>query len=98
VVKNENNELIPTRSVTGSCMCIDYRKLNKATCKDHFSLLFIDQMRERLAKKMGIWVFLKSLSILVTKKRLVLHVRMVHMHIGECHLGNEMPPPFFNIV
>jgi len=35
-VKNENNELIPTRTVTGLCMCIDYQKLNKITCKDHF--------------------------------------------------------------
>jgi len=31
-------------------MRIDYRKLNKATRKDHFSLPFIDQMLERLAK------------------------------------------------
>jgi hypothetical protein len=29
-------------------MCIDYRKLNKATKKDHFSLPFIDEMLERL--------------------------------------------------
>ncbi|CAM8965665.1 unnamed protein product [Rhodiola kirilowii] len=29
VVRNENNELIPTRTVTGWRMCIDYRKLNK---------------------------------------------------------------------
>jgi hypothetical protein len=49
VVKNEKNELIPQRTVTGWWMCIDYRKLNKATKKDHFPLLFIDEMLERLA-------------------------------------------------
>ncbi|CAM8965574.1 unnamed protein product [Rhodiola kirilowii] len=50
VVRNKNNDLIPTRTVTGWRMCIDYRKLNKATRKDHFPLPFIDQMLERLAK------------------------------------------------
>jgi hypothetical protein len=30
-------------------MCIDYRKLNKATKKDHFLLPFIDEMLVRLA-------------------------------------------------
>nr|GEY30505.1 reverse transcriptase domain-containing protein [Tanacetum cinerariifolium] len=49
VVKNEENELIPTRLVTGWWVCIDYRKLNEATRKDHFPLSFMDQMLERLA-------------------------------------------------
>ena len=49
VVANENNELIPTRKTTGWRVCIDYRKLNTATRKDHFPLPFIDQMLERLA-------------------------------------------------
>nr|GEY95299.1 reverse transcriptase domain-containing protein [Tanacetum cinerariifolium] len=49
VVENEDNELIPTRLVTGWRVCIDYRKLNEATWKDHFPLPFMDQMLERLA-------------------------------------------------
>nr|GEV52937.1 DNA-directed DNA polymerase [Tanacetum cinerariifolium] len=49
VVENEENELILTRLVTGWRVCIDYRKLNKATRKDHFSLPSMDQMLERLA-------------------------------------------------
>nr|GEV67799.1 reverse transcriptase domain-containing protein [Tanacetum cinerariifolium] len=49
VVDNKNNELIPTRLVTGWRVCIDYRKLNDATRKDHFTLPFMDQMLERLA-------------------------------------------------
>nr|GEZ67923.1 reverse transcriptase domain-containing protein [Tanacetum cinerariifolium] len=46
VVSNENNELIPTRLVTGWRVCMDYRKLNDATRKDHFPLSFMDQMLE----------------------------------------------------
>ncbi|KAG5553970.1 hypothetical protein RHGRI_011741 [Rhododendron griersonianum] len=49
VVKNEDNELVPTRVQTGWRVCIDYRKLNSVTRKDHFPLPFIDQMLERLA-------------------------------------------------
>ncbi|GJU28371.1 reverse transcriptase domain-containing protein [Tanacetum coccineum] len=49
VVANEENELISTRLVTGWRVCIDYRKLNEATRKDHFPLPFMDQMIERLA-------------------------------------------------
>ena len=50
VVENSKNELIPQRTITEWRMCIDYRKLNKATKKDHFPLPFIDEMLERLAK------------------------------------------------
>jgi hypothetical protein len=49
IVKNEMNELIPQRTVTGWRMCIDYRKLNKVTRKDHFPMPFIDEMLEQLA-------------------------------------------------
>ena len=50
VIKNERNELIPTRNVTGWRVCIDYRKLNTTTKNDHYPLLFIDQMLNRLAR------------------------------------------------
>nr|GFA52153.1 hypothetical protein [Tanacetum cinerariifolium] len=43
VIKNDENELVPTRLVTGWRVCINYRKLNEATRKDHFPLPFMDQ-------------------------------------------------------
>ena len=49
VVKNENNELLPTRTITGWRIGIDYWRLNKVMRKDHFPLPFIDQMLDRLA-------------------------------------------------
>ena len=49
VVKNKDDDLVPTRIQTGWRVCIDYRKLNTTTRKDHFPLPFIDQMLERLA-------------------------------------------------
>ncbi|KAM2026938.1 hypothetical protein ACFX1T_019313 [Malus domestica] len=50
VVANAENELVPTRIQTGWRVCIDYRKLNATTRKDHFPLPFIDQMLERFIK------------------------------------------------
>ena len=49
MIRNEKNELIPTRTVTGWRVCINYRKMNTATRNDHFPLPFIDQMLDRLA-------------------------------------------------
>ncbi|XP_031266563.1 uncharacterized protein LOC116124951 [Pistacia vera] len=51
VVKNQDNKLVSTRVQTGWRVCIDYRKLNSTTRKDHFPLPFIDQMLERLLQK-----------------------------------------------
>ena len=50
VVPNDKNEWIPQRIITGYRMVIDFRKLNKATKKDHYPLSFFDQMLERLSK------------------------------------------------
>lgn len=48
VVKNEDNELLPTRQVTDWRVCIDYYKLNNTTRNYYFPLQFIDQMFEHL--------------------------------------------------
>ncbi|CAL2266739.1 unnamed protein product [Prunus armeniaca] len=61
VVKNDNNELVPTRLTTGWRMCVDYRKINTGTRKDHFPLPFTDQMLERLAGR-AFYCFLDGYS------------------------------------
>ena len=50
VVPNDKDELIPQRIITGYRMVIAFRKLNKATKKDHYAFPFIEQMLERLSK------------------------------------------------
>ena len=61
LVKNKNDEVIPTRISSGWRMCVDYRKLNLFTRKDHFPLPFMDQMLERLAGK-SFYCFLDGYS------------------------------------
>jgi len=61
LMKNKNDELIPTCISSGWRMCVDYRKLNLATRKDHFPLPFMDQMLERLAGK-SFYCFLDGYS------------------------------------
>ncbi|GKE71879.1 hypothetical protein Tco_1529951 [Tanacetum coccineum] len=81
VVTNKNDELVPSTTVMGWRVCIDYHKLNEATIKDHFSLPFMDQMLERLAGNKyfcfldGFLDTFKFLSILWTKKK-------QHSHVG----------------
>ncbi|XP_071925471.1 uncharacterized protein [Coffea arabica] len=48
-IVGKNDELIPSRLVVGWRVCIDYRKLNTVTRKDHFPLPFLDQLLERIA-------------------------------------------------
>nr|GEU87605.1 reverse transcriptase domain-containing protein [Tanacetum cinerariifolium] len=93
VVANENNELIPTRLVTGWRVCIDYRKLNNATRKDHFSLHFMDQMLERLARN-EFYCFLdgfqgisKFLLIPKTRRKLLSHALMEPPRTVACPLA-----------
>ncbi|GJS88472.1 reverse transcriptase domain-containing protein [Tanacetum coccineum] len=84
VVTNENDELVPTRTVTGWRVCIDYRKLNEATAKDHFPFPFMDQMLKGINISVSSMVFLaifKFLSILWTKRKQRSDVLLEHMLI-----------------
>ncbi|RVW99000.1 Retrovirus-related Pol polyprotein from transposon 297 [Vitis vinifera] len=47
--QGENGDEVSTRLTTGWRVCIDYRKLNTVTRKDHFPLPFMDQVLERVS-------------------------------------------------
>ena len=87
MVENENKELIQTRLPTKIRVCIDYRKLNAATRKDHFSLSFIDQM-------LDIWLT-TSITVSWTVTRGIIRFpllwrtkkRQVHMSIWDICLS-----------
>ncbi|RDY05959.1 hypothetical protein CR513_10136, partial [Mucuna pruriens] len=61
VMKNQHDELVPMRIQNSWRVCIDYRKLNQETCKDHSPLPFIDQVLEKLAGK-SYYCFLDGFS------------------------------------
>ena len=48
MIRTKSNALLPSQTVTGWRIFIDYRKLNNATRKYHFPLPFLDQMLDRL--------------------------------------------------
>jgi len=54
-------ELVPMRVQNGWRMCINFRKLNVTTRKDHFPILFINEMLEILAGK-SFFYFLDGFS------------------------------------
>ncbi|RDY13888.1 Retrovirus-related Pol polyprotein from transposon 17.6, partial [Mucuna pruriens] len=51
IMKNQQDELVPTRIQNSWRVCIDYGRLIQATRKDHFPLPFIDQVLEKLSGK-----------------------------------------------
>ena len=49
MVQNNKGEEVSIHLISGWRVCIDFRKLNVVTRKDHFPLLFIDQVLERVS-------------------------------------------------
>uniref|UniRef100_A0A2N9H0L4 Reverse transcriptase/retrotransposon-derived protein RNase H-like domain-containing protein n=1 Tax=Fagus sylvatica TaxID=28930 RepID=A0A2N9H0L4_FAGSY len=100
VVENENNELIPTRVTTGWRVCIDYRKLNSVTRKDHFPLPFMDQILERVAGH-EYYCFLDGYSgynqieiALKDQEKNHFYMSLWYLSLIEgCHLDCVMPQP-----
>ena len=92
MVTNENDELVPTRTITGWRVCIDYRKLNEATAKDHFPLPFMDQMLERLAGNEyfcfldGFYGYFQIPIDPLDQGKQYSHVLLEHMLTDECLL------------
>ncbi|XP_047258819.1 uncharacterized protein LOC124891025 [Capsicum annuum] len=92
VVANEKNKLIPLRPVRGWKVCMDYRKLNSWTLKDHFPMPFMDQMLDRLEGK-GWYCFLDSYSgynqicnALEVRRRQLLHAQFnIVLDWEKCH-------------
>ena len=96
VVPNTEGELIPTRTITGWRVCIDYRKLNALTCKCHFPLPFMDQMLERIAGH-KYYCFLDGYSgynqIEIApedQEKTTLYVHLEPLPIAECPLVSAM--------
>ena len=50
-VHNKKGEEMPTCLTTSWRVCIDYRRLNEVTRKDHFPLPFMDQLLERISSQ-----------------------------------------------
>ncbi|GKA74771.1 hypothetical protein Tco_0781073 [Tanacetum coccineum] len=97
VVTNKNDELVPTRTVMGWRVCIDYRKLNEVTAKDHFPLPFKDHILERFTGN-KYFCFLDSFSGYfqipidpMDQEKQHSHVLSEHTLIGECLSGYAMP-------
>jgi len=101
VITNEKNELIPTRTITGWRICINYRKLNSMSRNDHFPLPFMDQILERVAGH-EFYYFLDGYSgynqieiAFEDQEKLLSHVHLVHLHTVGCRLDYVMHQPRF---
>ena len=104
IVKNEKGEELSTRLTTSWRVCIDYRRLNEVTRKDHFPLPFIDQLLERVSGH-PFYCFLDGYSgyfqieiAQKIRKRPLSLVHLARMLIGGCLSVFATPQPLFRDV
>nr|CAN80442.1 hypothetical protein VITISV_007122 [Vitis vinifera] len=90
-VSPTQGEEVATRLTSGWRVCIDYRKLNDVTRKDHFPLPFIDQVLERVSGH-HFYCFLDGYS----RRRPLSHVHLEHMPTEECLLVYATHPQHSN--
>ncbi|KAL0534075.1 hypothetical protein IC582_028356 [Cucumis melo] len=96
IVENDKGEFVPTRIQNGWHICINYRKLNEVTKKDHFPFPYLDQMIKQITGKSyfcfldGFLVFTKYLLHVMTKTKPLLHVILERFPLEECHLDCVM--------
>ena len=98
-MQNKKGEDMPTCLTIGWRVCIDYRRLNAVTRKDHFPLPLMDQLLERVSEH-PFYYFLdgypnifKSKSLWRTRKRSPSLAHLGLMPIGECLLASTMHLP-----
>ena len=95
--QNDKKELVKTHLPTKIRVCIDYRKLNFATCKDHLSLSFINQMLETQAGH-EYYCYLDGYSgynqvpiALEDQKKIRSPIHLGRLHTTEYHLDYATP-------
>ncbi|XP_049355214.1 uncharacterized protein LOC125819831 [Solanum verrucosum] len=62
VVPNSKNELVPMRPMSGWRVCMDNRKLNAWSEKDHFEMSFMDQKLDHLTGKGSLFGLCNALT------------------------------------
>ena len=97
-MKNDKGEDVSTRLTIGWRVCINYRKLNVVTRKDHFPLPFIDQNLEKVSGH-PFYCFLDDYSgyfqieiDVEDQEKTTFTCPLGPMHIGECLSAYAMHP------
>ncbi|XP_070032274.1 uncharacterized protein [Nicotiana tomentosiformis] len=95
VVKNEDNELIPTRTFTGWRMCIDYRRLNDATSYNQIPIALEDVEKTTFTCPSG--MFARGCHLGCEKCHFMVNEGIVMGHKVTAH-GIEVDRPKVDVI